>query len=120
MQTLQSLLNAVNSAGITADGVYGAKTKTAVIAFQKKQGLSGTGLMDDKTWGKLVPALRQGANGGAVTALQTELKAAGQAVTVNGTFDAATRKAVSAFQTVHRIKVTGEVDALTWARLIGD
>ena len=38
---------------------------------------------------------------------------------LNGTFDATTAKAVRSFQTKHRIKVTGEVSRLTWARLIG-
>ena len=120
VKTLQALLNAANSAGLTADGSYGALTMTAVTNFQKKSGLSATGVMNDKTWGKLVPTLKRGDKGGAVSALQTELKAAGQSVTVNGSFDAATQKAVSAFQTRHRIKVTGEVGGLTWARLIGD
>ncbi len=75
--------------------------------------------MNDKTWDKLLPTLKSGSNGAAVTALQTELKEAGLTVSVNGSYDAATAKAVSAFQKTNRINVTGAVNRLTWARLIG-
>lgn len=117
--TLQSLLNASVSAGLDVDGSYGNLTRDAVRTFQSRNGLTVTGGMDDKTWTKLLPRLSPGSRGGAVSALQTELKAAGQAVSVNGTFDAATGKAVTAFQNQQRIKPTGEVDVVTWARLIG-
>lgn len=117
--SLQALLNASASAGLDADGVYGAKTKSAVAAFQTKTGLSSTGLMNDKTWEKLLPRLAQGAKGGAVKVLQTELRGAGQSLSVTSTFDAATTKAVLAFQKAQRIKPTGVVDRFTWARLIG-
>lgn len=33
-----------------ADGKYGAKTENAVVAFQKKQGLDITGMVDKNTW----------------------------------------------------------------------
>ena len=95
------------------------QSKAAVSAFQAKNGISATGAMNDKTWNKLLPNLKQGSSGGSVRALQSALQDAGQSVSVNGTFDATTAKAVRSFQTKHRIKVTGEVSRLTWARLIG-
>ena len=36
-----------------ADGVFGPKTKAAVIAFQKKHGLTADGIVGPKTWAKL-------------------------------------------------------------------
>lgn len=35
---------------VTVDGVYGEKTKEAVIAFQKYKALEATGTVDKKTW----------------------------------------------------------------------
>ena len=32
----------------TADGVMGAKTKTAIVAFQKDNGMAPTGEVDEK------------------------------------------------------------------------
>jgi len=37
----------------TADGVYGAKTKAAVSAYQKSHGLQGLGMAGEKTFAKL-------------------------------------------------------------------
>lgn len=37
----------------TADGVFGKKTRDAVIAFQKANGLEADGIVGQKTWGKL-------------------------------------------------------------------
>jgi peptidoglycan hydrolase-like protein with peptidoglycan-binding domain len=36
-----------------ADGIFGPKTKAAVIAFQKKHGLTADGIIGPKTWAKL-------------------------------------------------------------------
>ena len=38
---------------LTADGKFGAQTQTAVMAFQKKNGLSADGVVGAKTWAKL-------------------------------------------------------------------
>ena len=39
--------------GQELDGIYGTKTKIAVIAFQKKHGLQADGMVGKKTWQKL-------------------------------------------------------------------
>ena len=49
VKTLQTLLK------ITADGVFGPKTKTAVITFQKANGLVADGIVGQKTWAVLLP-----------------------------------------------------------------
>lgn len=41
------------------DGVFGEETRQAVIAFQKKYGLSQTGIVDTATWNKVNTVLRK-------------------------------------------------------------
>ncbi len=50
---LQKLLNTAYSAGLTADGDFGAKTDTALRSFQKAAGLPVTGAADDRTMAEL-------------------------------------------------------------------
>lgn len=50
VKTLQSLLK------VTSDGIFGQKTKAAVIAFQKANGLVADGIVGKKTWAKLLTA----------------------------------------------------------------
>lgn len=38
---------------LTADGIFGVKTKAAVIAFQKSKGLTADGIVGPKTWAAL-------------------------------------------------------------------
>lgn len=47
VKTLQTLL------GIKSDGIFGKQTKSAVIAYQKKNGLVADGIVGKKTWAKL-------------------------------------------------------------------
>lgn len=51
--TVRSLQNALMAAGVTvpggADGIFGPKTKSAVIAYQSRQGLPATGQVDEAT-----------------------------------------------------------------------
>lgn len=60
VRELQTILRA-GGAPITADGMFGPKTKGAVVAFQKAAGLSADGIVGAKTWG----ALDAGGAGGA-------------------------------------------------------
>lgn len=41
-------------AGITADGIYGSKTKKAVAAYQASKGLTADGICGPKTWAALI------------------------------------------------------------------
>jgi peptidoglycan hydrolase-like protein with peptidoglycan-binding domain len=50
------MLNAVRGAGLTVDGIFGTKTKNAVISFQTAQGLTADGICGAKTWAALVTA----------------------------------------------------------------
>lgn len=51
---LQSALNAYGSYGLTVDGSFGAKTRSAVIAFQKAEKLTADGIFGPKSKAKLV------------------------------------------------------------------
>lgn len=56
---LQEGLKKLNFYSGIADGVFGAKTKEAVINFQKSQQLVADGIVGEKTWSKLNAALQQ-------------------------------------------------------------
>jgi hypothetical protein len=63
--------------------------------------------------GPPAPPLRRGDSGPGVTALQTALVAAGQAVAVDGDFGPITEEAVRAVQTAHGLPADGVVDMAT-------
>ena len=93
----------------SADGIYGAKTKTAVKEFQKAFGLSADGNAGEATQ----TALRS-----AVVRLQVELKAAGHAAgTADGKFGAKTKKALESYQKDKKLTQTGEADSATWTAI---
>jgi len=60
------------------DGVFGAVTRNAVIAFQQSAGLVADGVIGDDTWKRMpadpdTPLLRRGGVGNAVSGLQKGL-----------------------------------------------
>ncbi|QIX28127.1 L,D-transpeptidase family protein [Nocardioides sp. JQ2195] len=118
-------------------GVYDGTTEEAVAGWQEKRGLEATGVMDQKSWHRLVrmtetpthdqmfnilrpgPAiLSSGDSGEDVRDLQARLKAIQWlSGLVTGTYDPATVAAVKGFQEKRQIPVTGEVDQRTMDRL---
>lgn len=54
VKVLQSRLNAVGYACGSADGIFGIRTQTAVIAFQADKGLAKDGIVEPKTWAVLM------------------------------------------------------------------
>jgi peptidoglycan hydrolase-like protein with peptidoglycan-binding domain len=64
IRSLQYLLNA-RGAKLTVDGKFGARTKAAVIAFQRAKALKATGVVTASTWLKLIVTVRQPAAGRA-------------------------------------------------------
>jgi hypothetical protein len=64
------------------------------------------------------PPLKSGSKGDAVVWLQMHLLAAGQQVTVSGSFDTATANAVRGLQTSAGLPVTGATDEATWRRAL--
>jgi len=121
----------------TTTGAYDAATRTAVSGFQAKRGLRATGVVDQRTWKRLLgmterpthdqmfnvlhpgPAiLAAGAQGDQVRDLQARLVSIQWLFgDVSGGYDAATTEAVRGFQAKRGIPVTGEVDQRTLDRL---
>ena len=53
---IQSELNKVDNAGLTVDGQFGARTESAVEAFQQRSGLKVDGIVGSQTWAALMTA----------------------------------------------------------------
>jgi peptidoglycan hydrolase-like protein with peptidoglycan-binding domain len=45
---------------ISADGVFGPNTRSAVIAFQKSRSLAADGVIGPNTWSKLITTVKSG------------------------------------------------------------
>jgi peptidoglycan hydrolase-like protein with peptidoglycan-binding domain len=115
---IQYLLRAAGQS-VTADGVFGSGTTTAVRAFQTARGLGVDGIVGPQTWGALAVTVRSGNSGDAVRALQVQLNAKRRlSLAVSGTFDAATESAVRTFQSHAGIGVDGVVGPVTWRNLV--
>ena len=103
----------------TADGSFGASTKTAVAAFQRKAGLDADGIAGPTTLAVLYDndapsatptddTLEQGDSGDAVKALQKRLIELGYMNgTADGDFGSATKAAVKLFQKQAGLTVDG-------------
>ena len=117
-RTLQYLLRS-KGYSITVDGLYGNGTTSTVIAFQKSRGLSADGVTGPATWAALVPTLKEGNTGSAVTALQVELKAHGKYTgTIDGSFGPMTKSAVINYQKSVGLYADGVVGPKTWGSLV--
>lgn len=97
-----------------ATGYYGDLTKTAVIRFQKNNGLVADGVAGSLTQSKLYAStakslvLKEGSSGEAVQTLQLKLKSLGYfSGTGTGYYGPVTREAVIAFQKANGIGADG-------------
>src|SRR5215216_6557386 len=73
IKTLQYLLRARGHT-VTVDGVFGPKTEAAVKAFQTSKGLSANGIVGPETWTALVVTVKKGSQGDAVRGVQEEFQ----------------------------------------------
>lgn len=132
--------------GVIPDGIYGPQTATAVSTFQRRHALPVTGIADQETWDRIVevytPALvevgpvqpleiileprqiiRRGEthpNLYLVQAMLIVLSDAYGSITapaVTGILDIPTANALSEFQDLSLLPVTGELDRQTWRQL---
>ncbi|MET7286474.1 TIGR03767 family metallophosphoesterase [Streptomyces sp. NPDC005573] len=117
VRTLQYLLNA-RGASLTVDGAFGTATATALRSFQTRIALPADGVAGAPTWQALVLTVQQGGTGAAVSAVQSQLKAHGAALTVDGVFGTLTASALRSFQSGHGLTADGIVRPPTWQALL--
>ena len=121
VRSLQYLLNA-RGAKLTVDGIFGAKTKAAVVAFQRAHHLPADGVTGAKTWGALIVTVKLGSTGSAVRAVQDQANFRnlrnGHSLNVDGIFGPKTQAWVRGFQQSEGFKADGVVGPLTWQALV--
>jgi peptidoglycan hydrolase-like protein with peptidoglycan-binding domain len=109
-----------------ADGVFGVKTKAAVMAFQRARGLEVDGIVGPRTWAALDtrrgsglrPILKRGVCEAAVVVLQKVLATHGfDPGSKDGLFGPKTERAVLAFQRAKGLEADGVVGPKTWNAL---
>jgi peptidoglycan hydrolase-like protein with peptidoglycan-binding domain len=134
---VKTLQQALIASGVSvrggADGAFGPATKTALVTYQRWNGLSPSGTVDADTASRLglgaaAPApgnsgyagLAVGSRGAKVKELQQALIATGLTVRggADGVFGPATKAALIAFQSVNGIEQTGVLTA-TGAQILG-
>ena len=149
LQTMLRVLSEDNNdmlPSIIPDGIYGAQTRQAVAAFQRKYGIPITGVTDQSTWDRIVaehaPALIRL---GPAEPLQLILNpnqiirrgeahpylflVQGMLLTlsdiygsilppgITGVLDEATAQSLDSFQYLSALPQTGELDKITWKHL---
>ena len=129
VRSLQYLLNA-HGAGLTVDGIFGARTNSAVRSFQASHGLVVDGIVGSRTWSSVLVTVRRGSVGPAVKAFQDQLNARSIAaggsayLAVDGLFGAKTEAAAYYIQNrladYWGIAVDGIVGPQTWQPLISN
>ena len=123
VRTLQTQLSSYGY-NLTADGIFGNKTLTAVKSFQSSKGLSADGIVGSLTWnalgtttssqpGSATTTLSYGSTGEAVKALQQKLNVFKYNLTADGVFGYDTTFAVKDFQSVVGLAADGVVGSLT-------
>jgi peptidoglycan hydrolase-like protein with peptidoglycan-binding domain len=121
VQRAQTIFVMIKTLGFDQiDGVFGAVTRNAVIAFQQGAGLVADGVIGDDTWRRMpadpdTPLLRRGGVGNAVSGLQKGLlkfSCAGSPTdpgAADGDFGPRTEAAVKAYQAQHALPNDGVV-----------
>lgn len=137
VRELQSRLHQLDLHSEVVTSRFDTETRTGVATFQRRRGWTADGVVDQRTWHKIVgltteptadalhnvytpgrPLLQRGDTGMWVRQVQARLKQVRwYDARVTGRFSGATVTAVEGFQTKRRIPVTGQVDRRTLTRL---
>lgn len=121
---MKTTIAATALTGVLATGAIGIALVAAAPGAGALAGSSATLLSATRPVQALQPwpVLRQGPNSAwprvTVRSVQYLLNAHGARLTVDGTFGAATKGAVIAFQRAHHLTANGVVGAATWGTLI--
>ncbi|GAB3078890.1 hypothetical protein GCM10027053_49010 [Intrasporangium mesophilum] len=108
-------------------GVYDAALRQGVLAFQRDQSLPESGVVDERTWSRLVALtatptrLKEGASGYAVKDLMVRLrlvKASYWTYAVSGYFGWTLTQRVRTFQLDQNLPQSAVLDTRTWTRLV--
>ncbi|MGJ3254550.1 MAG: peptidoglycan-binding domain-containing protein [Elainellaceae cyanobacterium] len=143
VEAVQSFLQRQDFYNGVIDGVYGPRTVSSIITFQRSRNLSADGIVGESTWEALLdaynrtspdvgedaiteynpetaPTLAYGIRGPAVEAVQAFLKTNNYySGAVDGIFGASTRAAVIAFQEPYvGLEADGIVGENTWDAFI--
>lgn len=131
---------------VVPDGIYGRDTMRSVSAFQRSIGLPATGTVDQRTWDAIViqyelalveqieaealqivlnpgQVIRRGESNPNIYVAQAVLQVLSDVYSQitppsqTGILDIATANALMAFQQLHQLPVTGELDKHTWKRM---
>ncbi|MEF3365337.1 peptidoglycan-binding protein [Methylocystis sp. 9N] len=121
VRDLQEALKALGYDVGPVDGVFGAKTESAVKKFQQAKEIAVDGVVGRITWINIDeadqshPALKIGSAGLPVRRLQSRMSAVGYNTGgVDGRFDAVTEAAVKKLQQDFHLSIDGVVGAQTW------
>ncbi|MEU5658439.1 glycoside hydrolase domain-containing protein [Streptomyces sp. NPDC047737] len=123
VKAAQCLLKAAGFDPGTPDGIFGPATTAAARNFQAGKGLTADGVVGAKTWTALLsrgstPTVQSGSTGEAVTRLQRALTAAlGRTVSVDGVFGSGTAQAARDYQSSRGLSADGIVGPATWGAL---
>jgi peptidoglycan hydrolase-like protein with peptidoglycan-binding domain len=122
VRDLQEALKALGHDPGPVDGVFGAKTESAVKAFQQSREITVDGIVGRVTWinideaDQTEPVLRVGSIGLPVRRLQSRMSAVGfDTGGVDGRFSPKTESAVKQLQQQSELGVDGVVGPKTWA-----
>jgi peptidoglycan hydrolase-like protein with peptidoglycan-binding domain len=122
VRDLQAALKTLGHDPGPVDGVFGARTETAVKAFQTQREIAADGIVGRVTWINIdeadqsEPVLRVGSTGLPVRRLQSRMSAVGfDTGGVDGRFSPKTEAAVRDLQKRAGLVVDGVVGPKTWA-----
>ena len=94
---------------VIPDGIYGPETVQAVSQFQRRHGLPVTGITDQATWEAVVAVYEP--------AYTEQAPAQIGRPSMNGLLDQVTADALSSFQFLCGLPMTGNLDRTTWKHL---